>query len=337
MTSDGPSGKPEEFPDAMLEAAAAWHARLREPEGDPNAAAARRAQFDQWIVADPRHARVFEETRSLWRTLQAPVTQVMDQEPAPITGKRSGAGPFSRIARAPAMLAACLAMVMMTGVVYRHDVLIRLNADHMTSVGERTPLALADGSRVTLNTDSAISVDLEEGRRSVRLLRGEAWFDVRPDSNRPFLVETGAGHIRVTGTSFGVRLKGDAAIVSLTEGQLELVTEPVQGGVSFAALSAGQQARLSQAAISPATAFDKTQATAWLRGQLVFFDTPLSDVVADLNRYRYGRIVIANDGLDDLRISGVFTTDDPEAALNMLADTLPVRMTRLTDYLIVLR
>lgn len=337
MTSESPSDKPEKLSDMVLETAAVWHARLREPEDDPATAAVRRAQFDQWIAADSRHARAFEETTSLWNALEAPVRQVINQEPAAIGGDRSGVGAFRHLTRGPAVLAACLAIVMITGVIYRDDVMIRLNSDHMTSVGERAPLTLADGTGIILNTDSAISVDLEADRRLVRLLRGEAWFDVSPNGDRPFLVETTEGHVRVTGTSFGLRLEDGAAIVSLTEGQVELSTKPDRGAASFLALNAGQQARLSDGAISEAIALDKTAASAWLRGQLVFFNTPLREVIAELNRYRSGHIIIANGEFDDLRISGVFTTDDPDAALGVITDTLPVRVTRLTGLLVLLR
>lgn len=334
MTSESRRGKPEELPDTILEAAAIWHARLREPDSDPAAAASQRAQFDQWMATDPCHARAFEETKSLWNALEAPVKQVINQKPALTRREPSGFGAFPR---GPAVLAACLVIVMMTGVIYRNDVMIRLNSDHMTSVGERTPLTLADGSRVTLNTDSAISVNLETDERLVRLLRGEAWFDVSPDGDRPFFVEMTEGNIRVTGTSFGVRLEGDGAIVSLTEGQLELSAKPDHGVASYLALNAGQQAYLSDRAISDPITLDKTAAKAWLRGQLVFFNTPLREVIAELNRYRGGHIVIVDSRLDDLKVSGVFVTDDPDAALGVIADTLPVRVTRMTDFLVLLR
>lgn len=336
MTSESPGDKPEKLPDAILEAAAVWHARLREPQSDPAAAALRRTQFDEWFAGDPRHACAFEETRSLWSALEAPVKQVIDQEPALAHRERSVAA-FGNFTRRSAVLAACLAVVTVAGVFFRDDVVTRLHSDHTTSVGERTPLTLADGSRVTLNTDSAISVDFEADGRWVRLLRGEVWFDVNPDGDRPFFVEMAEGGIRVTGTSFGVRLQDNAAIVSLTEGQLELSTRPDRGGPYIRILSAGHQARLSNGTISQAIALDTTAATAWLRGQLVFFDTPLREVIAELNRYRGGRIIIVDSGLDDLRVSGVFATDDPDAALGVIADTLPVRVTRITNFLLLLR
>ena len=335
MTTETASGKPESLPDAMLEDAAAWHARLREPERDPQAAGNRQTEFERWLAGDRRRPRAFEEVERLWSALEAPAARVLAQDPGIVPAGRPRRWPFRRLTSRPPVLAACLAVLITVGVVYQGDLTIRLNADHVTAVGQLTALTLDDGSRVTLNTDTAISVDLSTDRRQVRLLRGEAWFDVMPDGTRPFVVETTEGRIRVTGTSFGVRLKRDAAIVSLTTGRVELT--PGGERAAVLTLSDGHQARLSHTGISEPIVFDGTAVTAWLRGQLVFFNAPLPEVIAELNRYRSGHIVVTNDDLDDLRISGVFRTDDPEAALTAIADTLPVRVTRLTDSFVLLR
>ena len=338
MTTDDPSGKPEVLPEPLLEAAAGWHARMREPEGDPVAAAARQATFARWLAADPRHVLAFQETERLWAKLGAPVAEIIEARPTAVSPAATGRRRRPRFTTRTAWATACLALIVAIGATQYDDVLIRLQSDYRTAVGERAPLTLDDGSRLTLNTDSAVALDMGPDRRQVRLLQGEAWFDVEPHAARPFSVITEAGRVRVTGTSFGVRLQGDAATVALAEGQIELLAETGAGaGASLLVLTAGQQARLSQDGVSDPAVVDETTATAWLRGQIVFFDTPLRDVVAELNRYRAGRIVIANDALDGLTVSGVFSTGDPDAALGVIADTLPVRITRLTDFLVLLR
>lgn len=320
----------------MLETAAAWHARFREPENDPASRVAQQSQFDTWLAADPRHARAYDETATLWDALEAPVRQVMLQEELLADGSIYRTPP-RRFMRAPALLAACLAFFVIAGLAYQQNVLLRLESDHMTAVGERTKLALADGSHVTLNTDSAIAVDLSANRRDVHLLQGEAWFDVAPDEDRPFFVQMPEGQIRVTGTSFGVRRQDGAATVSLTEGRIELKAAPEQDEASAIPLRAGNSIRLAGGSVSKATALDKTSATAWLRGQIVFFNTPLREVIAELNRYHTGRILVVNADLDALKVSGVFTTEDPDAAVGVIADTLSVQVTRVTDYLVLLR
>ena len=336
MAADSSAQDPLDLPDALLEEAAIWHARLLDVETDPGLAAARRADFDRWLQADPRHRRAFEETRRLWDRLEAPVARVMAEEPAAAASRRRARRDIWPPARRWKALAACfLLLALAGGVAYHDEAMDRLRSDHVSGVGERVPLELTDGSRVTLNSDTALAVDLGQAGRHVRLFRGEAWFEVAPETGRPFVVETPSGSVRVTGTSFNVRLDEDLAIVSLTEGRVELTS--AEAGTAKLSIKPGQQASLAAQGISEAVAFDRTAVTAWLRGQLVFYDTPLDKVVAELNRYRGGRIVVANRDLDGLKISGVFRTDDPDAALSAIADTLPVRVTRITDYLVLLR
>ena len=344
MTSNGAiskDGRAEDsaLPASMVETAADWHSRLREPEPDAGLAAVRREDFGRWLAADPRHAQAYARIERLWVELEAPVAEVARQSD-PAAAEPDGEAPrwLAPLLHRPAWAAASLAILLLVGAFQVDDVVTSLRSDHMTTVGERAPLALDDGGRVTLNTDSAIAVDMSPERRQVRLLRGEAWFDVTPDVDRPFVVATRAGRIRVTGTSFGVRLDEDAVVVALTEGKLQLRTGDRDGDTAPAlVLTGGHQARLSPDGAFGPTALNRTAATAWLRGQIVFFDTPLPDVVAELNRYRAGRILILDDSLDGLTVSGVFPTDNPDAGLDAIASTLPVRVMRLTDLLVILR
>ena len=343
MTSNGMTSKDgraenNALPVSMLEAAADWHACLREPEPDAGLAAARKEDFDRWLAADPRHAQAYTRIERLWVKLETPVAEVARSDPAAVEADGQGRRWLAPLLPRTAWAVASLAILLAVGAVQVDDVVTNLRSDHMTAVGERAPLELDDGSRVTLNTDSAIAVDMSPERRQVQLLRGEAWFDVAPDAARPFVVATEAGRIRVTGTSFGVRLDDNAAFVALTEGNLELRTGDGAGDTAPAlVLTGGHQARLSPDGAFGPTALNRTAATAWLRDQIVFFDTPLLDVVAELNRYRAGRIVILDGSLDGLTVSGVFATDNPDAGLDAIVSTLPVQVTRLTDLLVILR
>jgi len=337
MAADDPPDRSQELPETLLEQAAIWHARMREPDVDPAAQDGRRAAFERWLAADPRHRQAFAEAERLWDALEAPVARVLAAESAILQSARQDERRPMWLAPRLAALAACLVVAIGAGLFWRDDVLDRLRSDRMTAVGEHAPLVLEDGSRITLNTDTAVALDLRPDRREVRLFRGEAWFDVAPGDGRPFVVATKSGSIRATGTSFDVRLDGDTAVVSLTEGGVELTSAGDGTSKSAVALQPGQQARMAAGVVSAAASFDRTAVTAWLRSQLVFYDAPLAAVVAELNRYRPGRIVVVNGALDGVKVSGVFRTDDPEAALSVMADTLPIRVLRLTDYLVLLR
>ena len=335
--------------DSQFEEASTWYARLREPARPVDL----QLEFNQWLAADPPHQQAFRETEQLWQALQAPVVEVIKAEAhasgrntiekntaAPdikLRSKKLSAQPSAFLRRITAIAACLVVVVVGSGLFWQNDIAIQLNSDYATGVGEKMPLQLSDGSRIALNTNSAITVELQTERRHVRLLKGEAWFDVSPNDSRPFFVETSQGLVRVTGTSFGVQLRDEQTLISLTEGQVELTLPAHRLEQSVVALAPGQQASFSAAGISAIEPFDVTQATAWLRGQLVFYDTPLAEVVSVLNRYRSGHIVVLNDELEQLKVSGVFATADTNAALNVIADTLPVQLTRLTDYLVVLR
>ena len=338
MTSKDGRGEDAALPAPMLEAAADWHACLREPEPDAGLAVARKSDFDRWIAADPRHAQAYARIERLWVKLEAPVAEVMRSDPAAAVPDGQRRHWSAALLPRPAWAAASLAFLLLVGAFQIDDVVTSLRSDHRTAVGERASLELDDGSRVTLNTDSAITVEMSPERRQVELLHGEAWFDVAADTDRPFVVATAAGCIRVTGTSFGVRLDDNAAVVALIEGELDLRTgEGPDDTAPSLTLTAGHQARLSPDGAFGPTALNRAEATAWLHGQIVFFDTPLADVVAELNRYRAGRIVILDGSLDGLTVSGVFPTDNPDVGLDAIASTLPVQVTRLTDLLVILR
>lgn len=332
MTNDQPSGPDDDLPDAMLEEAVIWLTRLRETAADGTAAAVRDMAFREWLEADPRHRAAFDEARHLW-------TAVMHPEPVPAPA--SGARPVAvaRIgARAPRLaglaLAASVLLAVLGGAAWKDGMFDRLRADHATATGERQSTILEDGSTLVLGSDTAVDVEFAAGQRRVRLSRGQAWFEVSPDRNRPFVVSTAAGSIRVVGTRFDVRVDGGSAVVSLMEGRVELCCDGPAG--QAVALGPGQQARLTAGRIEPSHPFDEVQVGAWRRGQFVFYGTPLSEVVASLNRERPGHILVLGDDLKRLAVSGVFNADNADAVIRAIRETLPVRVRRLTGRLVLL-
>lgn len=326
MTGDSRHDPDDPAEDRMLEEAAAWHARLREPAVD----ARQHAEFEHWLQSDPRCRQAFDDMSRLWEAVEGPVARVLADPPPPATAVRSRAiGPLRLAA-----LAACLAVLAVAGWIWRDALLDELRGDYVTAKGATLSATLADGSVVDLNTSTAVSVDLGPDRRHVRLYHGEAWFEVAHDTERPFVVETDAGEVRVIGTSFNVRTAGGRTIVSLARGRVTVAAaaDPARP----VALERSRQAVLTRDGVSPPAPFDLAAVSAWRRNQLVFYDTPLESVVAELNRYRAGRIVLMHDGLSGLRVSGVFDTGSPDAALQAIVRTLPVRMVRLTGYLVLL-
>lgn len=341
------SDNKNDLPDAMLEDAAIWLARLKDSHQDNAEQIALVNAFTAWLAADPRHHQAYQEMENLWGRLDAPISQfIAEQHAHNVTPLRRKSNTVTRQVKAKPSripqkharfaIAASLVMALLTGVGNQQDWLSQWQSDYTTTVGEELPITTDDGSLITLNTDSALTMNYSANERRVRLLKGEAWFAVSPDDHRPFTVETEKGTVRVTGTQFNVRLTDKNAIVSLDEGQV-ILTSPNDSKNLPVVLAPGQQAILSDNEISAPTSFDRTAVTAWLRGQFVFYNTPLADVVATLNRYRAGRIVITNSDLNARKVSGIFSTNEPDAALEMISRTLALNETRLTNYLVLLK
>lgn len=322
----------DELPEALLEDAAIWQARLREVASGSAGERRLRADFSQWLLSDARHRQAFAEMEALWGALQVPVEQAIAESAVP---QQLAKRRFRRAARNLAT-AACLVLAVFAILGWQQDWVTQWQSDYITAVGEEAIIDMDDGSSITLNTDSALAMEYDARERRVRLLKGEAWFDVASTDKRPFIVSTRAGVVRVTGTRFNLRLAADAAIVSLDEGRVELRL-PGTSDDAPVVLEPGQQAALAADHISAPASFDRTSVTAWLRGQLVFYNTPLAEVVSTLNRHRQGRILITSQELNSLKVSGIFSTDDPDAALEVIARTLPIQRTHLTDYLVLIR
>ncbi|KDE38786.1 Iron siderophore sensor protein [Nitrincola lacisaponensis] len=339
----------DELPDTLLEEAAIWQARLREANLNSSSGRKLRADFNQWLLEDTRNRAAFAEMESLWLALEAPLEQVIAEElPAHNINTNSSANAthdsacqmttrhgFLRMQSQGLALASCLVLAILVTFGWQQDWLTRWQSDYITLVGEKMPIVTEDNSHIVLNTNTALAKDYNTLERRIRLLKGEAWFEVAANDNRPFIVSTSHGSVKVTGTHFNVRLMNDVAIISLDEGRVELLTPNMQQDAAVILLP-GQQAVLSGRHISTPAPFDRTAVTAWLRDQLVFYNTPLGDVVDTLNRHRQGRIVITSNELKNLKISGIFSTNTPDSVLEVITNTLPINQIRLTDYLVLL-
>jgi transmembrane sensor len=200
-----------------------------------------------------------------------------------------------------------------------------------TPVARREALTLADGTQLELNAQTVLAVELTARERRVRLAGGEAFFNVAKDSARPFLVETAAGSVRVTGTQFNVR--------TAPSGQLEVTV--VEGAVQVRpgdqpdarALHAGEQLvrtkdEVTVRKVAPA---DVDRALAWRSGQVIFNGTPLREALASFARY-HGRTLTASDAAAQKRVGGRWALDDLDGFLDDLeAAGMPVQITHETD------
>lgn len=200
-------------------------------------------------------------------------------------------------------------------------------ADLHTATGEQRTLSLPDGTRITLNTASALNLAFTQAERKVRLVQGEVLISTASDTARPFVVETPQGSAQAMGTRFSVRLLADRSQVSVLEGAVRLA--PHSSGERLL-LQAGQAGAFATARLWPGEPLD-TSATAWTHGMLVAKDMPLGALLAELGRYRVG-VLRCDPAVAQLSVSGAFSVRDTDASLALLQDTLPVHISALTAY-----
>jgi len=307
----------DEATDQIERAAIAWYLWVKQP----TASAADRAACDAWRAADPAHARAFAAAAALWDRLERPATELGAGD---WYRPRRAPSPVWRFARRAGLAAATLAIIAI-GVLWRDPGLLdRARADHATAPGARAEVLLADGSRAYLDGDSAIAVDFRGTARSLRLLRGRAWFDVAPDPARGFTVQAGAVEAQVLGTAFAVELAPQVTGVTVERGRVAVAV----AGQRAAALGPGQRLRLANGQVEQDSVNPET-ALAWRRGVIVFDRATLKAVVAELDRMGPGRVLVTDAALGELTLSGVFRADDREAVLGALRSGLGLKTTSL--------
>jgi transmembrane sensor len=215
--------------------------------------------------------------------------------------------------------------------------------DYATVLGERRIVTLRDGSRVALDSNSEVTVLYTKGARMLQLLRGQARFEVAHDVERPFSVLAGAQKVIATGTVFNIDVSGPKVLVTLIEGHVVVVDEksalPAPGDAErhrSVELKAGQQLAAAPAAAPDIEPANIPRVTAWMNGQLMIDNEPLSQVVAQVNRYSTTPIEIRDPGIAAMRISGVFNTGDVAGVVDIVTHYLPVRAVNETGGAIVL-
>jgi transmembrane sensor len=324
--------------------AAVWTWRLDSGELSD----AERAELEAWLRDDFRHRRALEELGRTWRVLDRLSERSQDEKVAALARSehRRFLGSLRRAVRGAKRYwetaAAAVLVIVLGAALWRAQ---RPGSELLsTAVGQQRHVTLADGSQITLNTNTLLRVNLTPERREVYLRKGEAHFNVTHEAARPFLVHVGDAVIRDVGTQFEVRLHPDQDVdVLVDEGRVEVQGPEVAPGEGLAesgtprpdsgwvrALGAGEQLLIAGPHLEVMTVSPRQIAAelAWRQGALVFESEPLSQAIAEVGRYTRARIVLTGPRVASLRISGRFRTDDVPGFLQALQEALPVRVSR---------
>jgi len=200
---------------------------------------------------------------------------------------------------------------------------------YATDIGEQMSVQLNDGSNLRLNTDSRVRVRFSGQQRRVLLDRGEAFFQVAHDSQRPFLVQAGGAQVRAIGTRFDVRRDGQRIRVVLTQGVV--VVDHTRVPDTAVTLKPGQAVNLTAGEEAKAETVDSQAAVSWTQGQLTFHDRPLSEAVAEVNRYSRRKVTLGAGAPAQARVNGVFEIGDVDTFVAAVAEGLELTAERRAD------
>ena len=282
--------------------------------------------FNFWREESISHRQAYEAVLAQWEWMEPFKSMNFPARDAALRYRsKSSRRVFIYSAAASLLLALSLTAFMPNG-------FIGIPHSYVAEKGAHQTITLADGSLIELNTESEVRVHFNHWQRNVELVKGEAFFTVVHDAERPFEVRAGSGRIRDIGTAFEVYIKPEQVLVAVQEGIVEVQ------GVEKRELTAGQQLAFNSSGKFQALQNqDVANLTAWRQGNLVFRNRRLDDVLAELGRYHETRIRLQNEDIGKLRVSGTFHTAELGDTLNAIASILPVNIDHIGEHEIVLK
>lgn len=333
---------PSEFPtDSITQQAAGFIVRLTADDESERLAA--RAEFDTWKRADPRHARAAERLEGFLAQMQS-VRDVADQSIRPARAALDAARSLNRkrrrrIKRLGSALVIAAALIVPVSLALRAYPPSYLMADVRTATGAWESITLPDGTRVTLDSASAVNLHFSKTQRVLELVQGDVMVQVAHDPARSFTVQTPDGSIRALGTHFVVSREPAATVLSMLQSRVSvhLAARPAVDSTDDVIVSAAQRVRITTGSIGPLEKIDvRGIEDAWKFHQLVVRGKPLADVLDALGRYRRSYMQYDRAALEGITVSAVLPLDDTDRALQLLSASFPgLRITILTPFIVV--
>ncbi len=320
-----------------LEAAASWRIRIAE---QPQLAQAQ--EFLDWL-GDPDNQEAFVRTSATWNTfddhLASPQILAIRRD-ALNRARRSSLQAVLPNRRRALAIAASFALVVLA--IFGSWQWLQPPSAYATGIGERRVVTLEDGSRISLDSDTAVRVHYRKDARELVLLQGRARFDVAHDITRPFTVAAGHETVVAVGTSFDVERLDNKVFVTLIEGHVVVKTD--QGAsrdlttqqAKPVSLIAGQQLVAARDVKPLITLASLPVATAWESGRLILNNEPLDEAVERVNRYTNKPLQV-DPAVANLRVSGVFNAGDVTAFVDAITSYFPVQASTSADDQIVLQ
>lgn len=304
------------------------------------------AMLQAWLAESPGHRAAYYRFHAAWKeagrlTILVPPTVNATVAPPALRVVSTSRGPArSMLFRYALAASAVLAIGVSSFYLFKPDA-----NEFRTAVGGLTTVPVADGSRITLNTDSRIRVDLTDAERRVQLEQGEAYFEVAKDPSRPFVVAAGNHSVTAVGTAFSVRREGDDVRVNVTEGTVKVsasrgnsrASKTLRAGEEGVLLTAGSIAESKDDAVlvQKTGIAEIEQGLTWRSGTLTFRQTPLADAIAEFNRYNGRKIIIEDAAIARIEVGGVFRATSIDPFIYLLQSRFRVTVTEDGDRIVL--
>jgi transmembrane sensor len=319
-----------------------------------------RMQFDRWLRTSPEHVRTFLELIPIWEhgsqlpqdpdaTSQQLIAWArggtniisMPGERRPrgsSEGRRTQAPSSNSSIRRSWAIGWAVTILVAIGALMSYGYL--RHPTYVTGIGEQRSLILADNSVLNLNARSKVRIRYSGHERAIDLLEGQALFRVAKSPGRPFVVYSGETRTRALGTEFDIYRKPNGTVITVVAGRVAVDSQELNESSSnvrgasgrsapkdtMATLAAGEQLTVGPQGIHKAEHPNLAGATAWTQRQLVFDSTPLPEVAQEFNRYNTRVLTVASAGLQDFRVSGIFSSTDPASMVRFLREQPGIRV-----------
>lgn len=323
----------------LQDEAAAWIARLSSDQLTNDD----QQQFSCWLDVSPEHKLAFDQVSALWGSLDSIRFLPSAKDMLESANNQASNAYISEIkcteesvhkfwTKGKGLIAASFLLVTVLVVIPlvspsmetpSHQVQAAVEVlKYDTAIGERREVSLNDGSVIDLNTNSAVEVRFDKKKREISLLKGEAYFDVAKDRDRPFVVDTGNGEVMAVGTAFNINRYADKTIVTVTEGTVavrNIQQDKVPSKPSYVAPN--QKVVIDEGGIGRVLATSRGENIEWMSNTVVFDDMSLPVALAEVGRYLPFDVHLIDPSLSQLKVSGTFSLGSPQATLEAIVAT----------------
>lgn len=330
--------------DRAEEEAAVWLVRLSEAPEDIGL----REGFEAWRAASEVNAEIWARTARAYDLVGKAAPRHREHWQTRAASRRTSRFPAGGPSQPPLRsrqrlgrrsprrlgIGAAAALALCLVIAFAPNLLLRAQADMVTATAEVRSAVLEDGSRLLLAPQSAVALRFAGGVREVRLIEGEAFFEVVSDPAAPFRVVAGDSVTTVLGTAFEVRRMGDVEQIAVQHGRVRVALH--DGPLSSAtALGAGEWLRIAGTGEPLRGQRAPDDVAAWRRGELIARDRPVSEIVDVLRRYHSGAILLQDQAFAAQRVSGIYDLRNPAKTLEDLAAAHGARLTEISPWLLV--